>query len=157
MTKKRDNKKQEKSTIIWSIGIVLCLLMFIISMFNVFNKDDKPNNNKNKENNRDENIIYNDNKDVVSDKKVENVEFTNIECSFDGFRSLLTYTITNNGKDSISLDDYEIIVKDKNDNILAIMVPGDTSELKPKESLDIGNAIDIDLTKASKLELRLSK
>ena len=43
------------------------------------------------------------------------------------------------------------------DNILAIMVPGDNSELKPKESIDIDNAIDINLTKASKLELRLSK
>ena len=151
----KKNKNIEKSTIIWSIGIALCLLMFIISMFNGFNKDDKPNNNK--ENNRDENIFYNDNKDVVSDKKVGNVEFTNIECSFNGFSSLLTYTITNNGKNSIVLGSYEIVVKDKDNNILAIMVPGDTSELKSKESIDIGNAIDIDLTKASKLELRLSK
>lgn len=155
MDKKKDNKRIEKSTIIWSIGITLCLLMFIISMFNVFNKDDESNNNK--ENNRDENIIYNDNKDVISDKKVRNVEFTNIECSFDGFNSLLTYTITNNGKNSIVLKDYELIVKDKSDNILAIMVPGDTSELKAKESIDIGNAIDINLSKVAKLELRLSK
>lgn len=155
MTKKKDNKKQKKSTIIWSIGIALCLLMFIMSIFNGFNKEDKPSNNK--ENNRDENAIYNDNKDVVSDKKVGDVEFTNIECSFDGFSSLLTYTITNNGKDSIVLGNYEIVVRDKDNNILAIMVPGDISELKSKESLDIGNAIDIDLSKASKLELRLSK
>ena len=108
-------------------------------------------------NSQNENIIYTDNKDIISDKNIGDVTFTNIECSFDGFNSLLTYTITNNSKNNIILGNYELIVKDKDDNILAIMVPGDTKELKPTETIDIENVINIDLTKASKLELNLSK
>lgn len=153
----KDKKhKNEKMPLIWSICIFICVILFLISLFmgiNFFNKE--PNNKI--DNNRDENVIYNDNKDVIGDKEIKDVTFTNIECSFDGFSSLLSYTITNNSKKSIILKDYELIIKDKDDNILAIMVPGDNSELKPKESIDIGNAIDINLTKASKLELRLSK
>lgn len=150
-----DDKKKEKMPIIWGVGIFLCILLFLISLFigiKSFNKDENTNINNN-----NDDIIYNENEDVIGDKKLGNVSFTNIECSFDGFNSLLTYTITNNGKDSIILSDYELIVKDKDNNILAIMVPGDTSELKSKESLDIGNAIDINLTKASKLELNKTK
>lgn len=148
------NKKIEKSTIIWSCGIILCLIIFATAFFigsKETSRDKTPTTTK------DETVIYNDNKDVIGDKEIENVSFTNIECSFDGFNSLLTYTITNNGKNSIILGDYELIVKDKDSKILAIMVPGDTSELKPKESFDIGNAIDIDLTKAFKLELNKVK
>lgn len=152
------DKKKEKMPIIWSVSVLFCILLFLISLFigiKSFNKEKEPNNKI--DNNQTENIIYNDNKDVTSDKEIDNVIFTNIECSFDGFSSLLTYTITNNNKKSIVLEDYELIIKDKDDNILAIMVPGDTSKLKSKESIDIENAIDIDLTKAFKLELRLSK
>ena len=59
--------------------------------------------------------------------------------------------------DSIFLEDYELIVKDKDSNILAVMVPGDSKELSKNESINIENVIDIDLTKAYSLELRLSK
>lgn len=153
---KDKKQKNEKMPFIWSISIFISIILFLISLFSGINFFNKEPNNK-IDNNKDENIIYNNNKDVINDKEIKDVTFTNIECTFDGFRSLLSYTIINNSKKSIILEDYELIIKDKNDNILAIMVPGDTSELKPKESIDIGNAIDIDLTKASKLELRLSK
>ena len=145
------NKNKEKMPIIWGISIFFCILIFLISIFISFNKDKEPNNKV--DNNQNDNIIYTDNKDIISDKNIGDVTFTNIECSFDGFNSLLTYTITNNSKETIILGNYELIVKDKNNNILAIMVPGDTKELKPTETINIENIIDIDLTKTYKLEL----
>lgn len=156
MTKDKRKKREKKTNIIWFI----CLLIFILatSLFisiRVLNKKDITDNEK--DNNQNENIIYNTNKDVINDKEIDNVKFTNIECYFDEFNSLLSYTITNNNKNSIILGDYELIVKDKDNNILAIMVPGDTKELKSNESIDIENIIDIDLTKAYKLELNKIK
>jgi hypothetical protein len=55
------------------------------------------------------------------------------------------------------LDDYEIVVKDSTGEVLAIMVPGVSGELKPGDDVDTGNSIDIDLSDVSDIELRLSE
>ena len=143
----RKEKKSVKSKNSKIIILIFLIILIILTVFGIiyFNKDEDAQDGNN-----------NINKEFFSNKEIDNVTFTNIVCSFDGFNSLLTYTVTNNSMDSIFLEDYELIVKDKDSNILAVMVPGDSKELSKNESINIENIIDIDLTKAYSLELRLS-
>lgn len=99
--------------------------------------------------------IYNNNEKVVEDKTIKNITFTNIECSFDGNNSLLSYTIANKSQETVTLGEYEIIVKDKKETILANLAPRLDIELKPEESFDTGISSSIDLSSAYEIELVL--
>ena len=143
---------------IWLIGILVLLILMVFAIVitvKLIGKDeditDTPINDSS------EDFIYNNNKEVIEDKVIGNVTFTNIECYFDGYRSFLDYTITNNEKRSIILSDYEIIIKDNKKNIIAILVPGANQELKTGETLDTGNVIDIDLSNIASIELKISE
>ena len=154
--KKNDNKAKSKTNLLLSILIVLIIILItLVIIVNVMNNKKDVTNNKDNENTG--NIIYNTEEEVIGDKAIGNITFTNIKCSYDGFRSLLTYTINNNGNSSIALDDYELVVKDNNDKTIAIMVPGAIQEIKAGESLEANNVIDIDLSSVAAIELRLSK
>ncbi|MBQ8681749.1 MAG: hypothetical protein IJ509_02435 [Bacilli bacterium] len=152
---KKDNKKRK----IILIGLIILIIGSIvgigISMMNKPIEDEKKIDDE-QISNIDKNLIYNTNEDVVSDKVVGDISITNIECYFDGNISLLDYTITNNGKENIKLNEYELIVKDSDGNILAIMAPTIDYELKPDEAYDTGSAIDIDLSDVSTIEVNLN-
>lgn len=147
MAKKKE-KPQKNNRTRNLIGILFFLIIVLVVVL-IFGKVFKNDNNDNDTNNKNENAI--------SDKVIDNVSFSNIHCSYDGFRSLLKYTVTNNGSTSVMLEDYEIVVKDSSGTVLAIMVPGGSEELKPGEEIDTGNSIDIDLSDVSDIELRLSE
>lgn len=143
----------KKKTILIISIIVICCIGGVVGII-LFNK----NNTKTEEpNTPKQETIYNTNEKVVEDKNINDITFTNIECKFDGNNSLLTYTITNNKKESITLGEYEIIVKDKDGIILANLAPRLDSELKPSESFDTGTSINIDLSKAYEIELVLEQ
>ena len=150
--------KNEKKTNKWVKIIFLCLIIFIIGgtvIVSFSNKDNQLKETKD-EKATDNNLKYNTNENIIEDKVINDISFKNIECSFDGNNSLLEYTITNHSDKEINLGEYEIIIKDKKDNILAILAPVIDYVLKPNESYDTGNAIDIDLSEAASLELNLS-
>ena len=139
--------KDKKIIIILSI-IAIILIIIGINKFN-------NNSNTNKTNTKNK-IEYNTNKNFTEDKNIDNISFTNIKCSYDGKNSLLEYTITNNKDTSIILNEYELIIKDKDNNILAIIAPVLEQEILPNTSYEASDAIDIDLTKANTLELKLN-
>lgn len=134
-------------------SIILCLLLAVtIGLIILKNTYPKTKPTKNKEEN--EEIQYNTNSGVTAEKTINNLLFSDIEFSFDGTTSLLTYKITNKSKENISLENYEIIIKDKSDNIIAIVVPSATEEIEPNETIETGNTIDIDLSEAYTLDLK---
>lgn len=89
----------------------------------------------------------------IEDKTINNILFSDIQYSYDGNYSLLTYKITNNSTETINLEEYEIIIKDKDNNIIANISTNITHEIKPTETIETGNAIDIDLKSMYTLEL----
>lgn len=93
---------------------------------------------------------------ITKEQNINNIVFTNIECDFDGTYSLLTYKIINKTNETIKLEDYEIIIKDKEDNILANIAPSITKELQSNEEVETGNAIDENICNAHKLELKIN-
>jgi len=144
---------KEKKKIIIAGGILL--LLVIIAILLVFlNKDKKIPIDEIR---TPDEIQYNNNEQVIGDKEINNITFTNIECSYDGNNSLLTYTITNKTKETINLGEYEITIKDKDGNILAILAPNLDQDIAPNASYDTGNSINIDLTKAYSIELNLNQ
>lgn len=136
----------KKSIIIGAFSILLLLIIIIIVIITI-----NSNNNNNPTTN---DPAYNNNKDVISDKNINGVTFSNIKCSWDGFPSLLEYTVTNNSNQTIILANYEIIIKDKQNKIMAITVPGSNQELKIGESLNLDNILTVDLSEATKIELK---
>lgn len=142
---------KKKTILISAISIFLILGIILIVVF--IQKQEKAPEEDNK--NLTPEIIYNNNDKVVEDKNINNITFTNIECSYDGNNSLLSYTVTNKTQAPVTLGEYEIIVKDKDDKILANLVPQLDVELKPEESFDTGVSVGIDLSKAYAIELVL--
>ena len=153
---KKEQKKETKNNSNTLLIIIACIVMIIVSSiigivaYNL-GKTSIPKEKKQEEST----IKYNTNEEVVKDKEINGILFTNIECSYDGNISLITYTIKNNTGETINLKEYEVNIKDKKGNILAIMSPNLDKDIAPGDSFDTGNAINIDLSEAHSMELNL--
>ena len=100
---------------------------------------------------------YNNNKNFVKKQKVDGIVFKNIKCIYDGNNSLISYTMVNETKKDIYLDNYDIIVKDKNNEKLTKISAHVTQTFKSKESVEMANqVVGVDLTDAYSLELKLN-
>ena len=105
----------------------------------------------------DDGLKYNNNKSFTKKQKVEGIVFKNIKCTYDGENSDISYTIVNDTSKDIYLNNYDIIVKDKNNNRLTKIAAHITETLKPKESLDwVDRVVGVDLTDAYYMELKLN-
>lgn len=147
-------KKNTKGKII--IGVILLIILFIgIISITIFlnNKNNTTNDTNTNTNKNNETIKNNTNKGVVEDKEIDGITFTNIKCTYDGSYSILKYTITNHNNQDINLGEYEIVVKDKDGNVLANIAPTLDYTLKKEEAYDTENIIDIDLSTAFSIEL----
>lgn len=147
MKKEKTPPKKNNSKKIISILILGLILIITVSIITI-----KSNNNNEPIENKDNKIIEN----KIEDKLIDNILFSNIDYSFDGNISLLTYKITNQSSKTINLEEYEIIIKDKDNNILAIISPSILESIKPNETIETENAIDIDLKDMKTLELNLT-
>ncbi|MCI6265923.1 MAG: hypothetical protein MR598_03640 [Erysipelotrichaceae bacterium] len=132
-------------------GIIILILGIII--VKILYNPQKEKNTSIQESTQNETVEYNNNPQITEEKNINNIIFTDIKCSYDGTYSLLTYKIINKTNQTIKLEEYEIIIKDKNNNILANISPSISQELKPQDEIETGNAIDIDLREAYSLEL----
>ena len=155
-TKKDENYILTKRNLLLVILIILLMGGLIVGLNYFKNGSNKKKDIINESNKVNEsNIKYNTNENFIKDKVSGDISFTNIECVYDGENSLLKYTITNNGDTNVKLNEYEVVVKDKNEEVLAVLVTILDEEIAPKKSYEAGNAIDIDLTDAYILELNL--
>ena len=101
---------------------------------------------------------YNNNKNFVKKQKVDGIVFKNIKCIYDGNNSLISYTMVNETKKDIYLDNYDIIVKDKNNEKLTKISAHVTQNFKSNESVEMANqVVGVDLTDAYSMELKLNK
>ena len=102
----------------------------------------------------DDGLKYNKNKSFVSKQEVEGIVFKDIKCTYDGKNSLISYKMVNNTKKKIYLENYDVIVKDKNNNRLTRISAHVTQTLKAKESVEMANqVVGIDLSDAYYMEL----
>lgn len=127
---------------------LLLIFIFLIILIFIFVKN-KYNNN--------DGLKYNNNKSFIKEQTVKGIVFKNIKCKYDGKDSFISYTMVNNTNKEIYLNNYDVIVKDKNNVRLTKIAAHVTDTLKPKKSLDMVNKIvGIDLTEAYYMELILN-
>ena len=123
--------------------IILVILLIIVGIIAI-NSNKKPNDG----------LKYNNNKSFTKKQTVEGIVFKNIKCTYDGKNSLISYTMVNQTKENIYLNNYDIIVKDKNKEKLTKIAAHVTQTLSPKKSVDMANqVVGIDLTDAYYMEL----
>ena len=148
--KKEEYKTNKISRILMIILLTLILFITILKII--------PSSKKAiKQTNINSNIKNNINQNITKDKNINGISFTNIKYSYNKNISLITYTITNHTKNIINLGIYEIIIKDKSNNILAIIAPNIDHNINPEESYNTSNAIsNIDINKAYSMNIILN-
>ena len=138
-------KKKVIPVIIFLVILVVAVIVLLVLLRPFNKKDASPKK-----------VIYNTNEKVIEDKDVNGILFTDIQCSFDGESSLITYKIVNHTKEAIKLGEYQVIIKDKDGGLLAVIVPSFDNEIAPDESFETGNFVsNVDLSNAYSMELEL--
>lgn len=141
MKNKRRKKKNNKKYLLIPIVISIIILAVILV------RDKTPNDG----------LKYNKNKSFIKKQEVKGIIFKNIKCTYDGKDSLISYTMINETKKKIYLNNYDVIVKDKNSVRLTKIAAHVTQTLDPKESVDMANqVVGIDLTDAYYMELKVN-
>ena len=138
-------KKKVKIVNIIIVGLI-CLFM-IIGLTMIFKGETKP---------KDDNLIYNKNKSFIKHQKIDGIAFKDINCTYDGKDSLITYTIINETKNNIYLSNYDVIIRDKNKQIITKIVANYSENILPNKKISMANSvIGVDLTNAYYMELKL--
>ena len=138
--KHRRKKNNKKYLLIPTIIIIIIIAIIAV-------KDKTPNDG----------LKYNKNKSFIKKQEVKGIIFKNIKCTYDGKDSLISYTMINETKKKIYLNNYDVIVKDKNNVRLTKIAAHVTQTLDPKESVDMANqVVGIDLTDSYYMELKVN-
>lgn len=97
--------------------------------------------------------IPNENSGVVKDQTFSGLTFTNTSLVYDNGTSILTATFTNSTSADITLNTFNVIVKDENGNVVVKLVADATGIIKPGDSKQLSVSVDMDLsTKAYTIE-----
>lgn len=135
--------------------LIIPAIIIMISFFIIIKKNTTSSNVKNSISN--DGYKYNNNKNFIKKQKVDGIVFKNIKCTYDGSNSLISYTMVNETKKDIYLDNYDIIVKDKNNEKLTKISAHVTQTFKSKELVEMANqVVGVDLTDAYSMELKLN-
>lgn len=142
MAYKQKKRKIKKKFLLILIAIfVILLICIIVSLIG-------PSGDK---------IVYNKNESFIKTQKVKGIVFKDIECTYDGKDSLISYTMVNDTDKKIYLNKYDVIVKDKDNIRLTKIAPSVNQTLAPKKALKMANqVVGIDLSKAHYMELKLN-
>lgn len=148
---------QKNKTIIINAIITVLIAITLYTIIITINNYKKELNNTipiNKPS-TEEKIISNSNSHITQNITKDNIEISNINITYTNGHSLLTYIITNNS--SLTIADYYLIIKDKENNPIIILPSPLTNELKPTETTNQEITCDIDLSEAHSIELELEK
>lgn len=134
--------KKKKLILSFIIVIILILIGLVIAMKLLYKNDNK-------------NIVKNTEKEVISDKIVSNILFSDIEYYYDGTNTTVFMNVTNNNAKTVVLGDFIAIIYDKNDNLIEKFEPTTKYELKKNETMELEFYYPKDLTNANKMEIEL--
>lgn len=132
-------KLKEKKLIIGLVIVVI--LVGLITGIKLLSKGEK--------------IVINDKEDVVSNKEVSNISFTNIEYYYDGTTTTVFMNITNNNEQTVVLGDFIANIYDKNGKFIEKFEPTTAYELKQDETMELEFNCPKDLSSAYKMDIEL--
>ena len=143
--------KKMASIIIIIATLILCLIgiIFISSS----SKDD----NKTVKRNGDSSIVKNTNEGIVKNQKFKDLDFTSTSISYvKGTGSTFKVKVTNNTDNTINIDSIDIILKDKDGNVIATLNTFLGGSIEPMQENLIKTTTKDDLTKAYSVEYKES-
>lgn len=116
----------------------------------------KDNVNENNENNNNNDVTVITDKDVTGEQNISGVLFENTKFEVkDGVTTIET-KVTNRTGAEYQLDNYQMIITDKNGIVLTILTKTVDERLaKDEEKVDI-NEYDLDLSAATKVEYKIN-
>lgn len=143
--------KKMASIIIIIAALILCLIgiIFISSS----SKDD----NKTVKRNGDSSIVKNTNEGIVKNQKFKDLDFTSTSISYvKGTGSTFKVKVTNNTDNTINVDSIDIILKDKDGNVITTLNTFLGGSIEPMQENLIKTTTKDDLTKAYSVEYKES-
>lgn len=143
--------KKMASIIIIIAALILCLIgiIFISSS----SKDD----NKTIKRNGDSSIVKNTNEGIVKNQKFKDLDFTSTSISYvKGTGSTFKVKVTNNTDNTINIDSIDIILKDKDGNVITTLNTFLGGSIEPMQENLIKTTTKDDLTKAYSVEYKES-
>ena len=114
-------------------------------------------NKKEEKKEQKEEVKVNTNKDVIKDQEVDGIKMTNTSfVTTNGITKLVT-NVTNSSDEDYSLEEYIIIIKDKEGNEI-VRIPGYVGDtIKAGETRTINSSVDRDLSDAGSIEYEVKK
>ena len=143
--------KKMASIIIIIAALILCLIgiIFISSS----SKDDS----KTVKRNGDSSIVKNTNEGIVKNQKFKDLDFTSTSISYvKGTGSTFKVKVTNNTDNTINIDSIDIILKDKDGNVITTLNTFLGGSIEPMQENLIKTTTKDDLTKAYSVEYKES-
>ncbi len=143
--------KKMASIIIIIAALILCLIGIIFISSN--SKDD----NKTVKRNGDSSIVKNTNEGIVKNQKFKDLDFTSTSISYvKGTGSTFKVKVTNNTDNTINIDSIDIILKDKDGNVITTLNTFLGGSIEPMQENLIKTTTKDDLTKAYSVEYKES-
>ena len=143
----KEKKTIKKKTFKKKNYIIILVALIVIVLIVIVNNKKTPNDG----------LTYNKNKSFTKEQKVSGITFKNIKCTYNGKDSIISYTMVNETNKTIHLNNYDIIVKDKNKERLTKIVASITQTIEPKKEVTLSNeVIGVDLSNAYYLELKVN-
>ena len=141
---KNISEEQKKKIIMILIGILLFVVVFLLA-FAWFHKDE------NKKENKEPETQANTNKDVIKDQEVGGFRFSNTSLIIENGESKLTTEVKNITDQDLSLQSFDIIVKDKNGKEMTTLLgyigdtikAGETRVITSEENMNLMEAESI--------------
>lgn len=130
------------------ILIVCLVILFLFVSIVIFVKLNNSNSNNN-------DIFENKNKDVVSDKEVSNILFSNIKYKYDGTGTEVSMKITNKNDKIVKIGEMNIKIFDESKVFIGEFNPFVIYDLYPDRSGEITFSIEKNLSEAFSLEIEL--
>ena len=147
--KQKETSRVKKKSVISVKKIILILLLLGIVVFAFivfFGRKSAPSDG----------FVHNKNKTFIKEQKIDGVVFKDIDCSYDGKNSLITYKISNATKNKIYLKNYDVLVKDKDGVAITKIVVNSSQYIEPNKDVEMANSVvGVDLTDAYYMDLKL--
>ncbi len=143
--------KKMASIIIIIAALILCLIGII------FISSSSKDNNKTVKRNGDSSIVKNTNEGIVKNQKFKDLDFTSTSISYvKGTGSTFKVKVTNNTDNTINIDSIDIILKDKDGNVITTLNTFLGGSIEPMQENLIKTTTKDDLTKAYSVEYKES-
>ena len=112
---------------------------------------------KTKEENNKQDTVVNTNEGVIKDQEIDGLKMTNTSLIYENGISTLITEVSNNTGVDYNLNEFNIIVKDANGNVITTLKGYVGGTIPNGEARTINTSSDLDLSKATSIEYSVSK